>query len=331
MVVTANSVYDRVAGSLQESSGPHGGLKLGFKAMGTWCQITFAGVTQTTAENFKSAALHWVASFEARYSRFIPDSLIGQINAAAGKRWVEIDKTTEQIFALCEELACFTRGAFDPTALPFIRLWNWKAVPPAIPDVEAVRAAGELVGWDKVRRRPGAIFLPQEGMGLDLGGIGKEYAVDCIIQLARLHGIDNVLVDFGQDVRALGRPPKAEAWCIGLEDPKQPGTCWAGVAVRDMAVATSGDYLRCFEKDGRRYGHIIDPRTGYPVQNGCQSVTVIAPSCTIAGILSTTAFVMGETEGVNQIEGYCGAEGCIITGHSRSETRRFANYVLGQS
>jgi thiamine biosynthesis lipoprotein len=331
MVVSATNVYERVVASLQESTATSGGMKFGFKAMGTWCQVTVGSAQPTAAEGFKAAVPQWVANFEARYSRFIPDSIIGQINAAAGKRWVQIDEATDRLFSMCEELVFFTRGAFDPTALPLIKLWNWKAVPPVIPDAAAVAAARELVGWDKVQRRPGAIFLPREGMSIDLGGIGKEYAVDCVVQLAQLYGVANMLVDFGQDIRAVGQPPKRDTWYVGLEDPKQPGTCWAGVAVKDMAVATSGDYLRCFEKDGRRYGHIVDPRTGYPVQNGCQSVSVIAPTCTAAGILSTTAFVLGAKEGINLIEGYCGAEGCITTEYARSETRRFANYVASQS
>jgi thiamine biosynthesis lipoprotein len=96
-------------------------------------------------------------------------------------------------------------------------------------------------------------------------------------------------------------------------------------------VASSGDYLRCFEFNGRRYGHILDPRSGYPVSNGCRSVTVIAPNCIVAGVLSTTGFVVGAQEGINLIEGYHGAEGCILTDQSRLETRRFASYVVQES
>jgi FAD:protein FMN transferase len=326
MVMATVNVHERIAGSAAEAVAP-GGAKLSFKAMGTLCQIT----TTAPSPAFKSAALRWVAEFEARYSRFLPDSLISRINAAAGEHWVEIDPVTERILELCGELVFFSRGAFDPTALPLIKLWNWKANPPIVPRDDQIAAARELVGWEKIQRRPGAIFLPEPGMCLDLGGIGKEYAVDCVVELARQHGLADALVDFGQDVRAIGQPAGRAEWFIGLEDPKHPGTCWAAVAVKDTAVATSGDYLRCFEKDGRRYGHIIDPRTGHPVNSGCQSVTVIAPSCTVAGVLSTTAFVLGAREGLNLIENYHGAEGCIITESSRFETRRFISHVIQQS
>jgi thiamine biosynthesis lipoprotein len=112
-----------------------------------------------------------------------------------------------------------------------------------------------------------------------------------------------------------------------LEDPQRPGNCWAGVAVTNHAVATSGDYLRHFTKDGRRYGHIIDPRDGMPVNNRCLSVSVIAPTCTMAGILSTTAFILGPQEGLSLIGSHMGAEGAITTDNSRHQSRRFHEYV----
>jgi thiamine biosynthesis lipoprotein len=220
----------------------------------------------------------------------------------------------------------FTRGVFDPTSLPLIRLWNWKANPPVVPDDATISAARERVGWRKVQRRKGAIFLP-EGMCIDLGGIGKEYAVDRVLTLALQRGIENVLVDFGQDVRVHGQPPEKGAWHIGLEDPKNPGQCWTGVAVTDHAVATSGDYLRHYMHQGRRYGHIIDPRTGYPVQNGCLSVSVIAPHCTFAGILSTAVFVLGPTEGIQLMSLCPGVEGVITTENTRYQTRGFHAYA----
>lgn len=301
--------------------------RLTFRAMSTECRIHVHGVPTATAQEFLREALSWVAGFEARYSRFIPDSLIGRINNAAGEHWVEVDAETERLFTLCHELAFFTSGAFDPTALPLIRLWNWKAQPPVVPDEAAIHAARELVGWSKVQRRPGGIFLPRAGMCLDLGGIGKEYAVDWVVSMALERGIQNVLVDFGHDVRVHGHALDKNFWWIGLEDPNQPGHCWTGVAVTDHAVATSGDYVRNFQINGRRYGHIIDPRTGWPVNNGCHAVSVLAPSCTIAGILSTTALILGPQAGMRLIETHLGAQGAITTESQRIHTRRFHEYT----
>jgi len=325
MVLNTTPIRQRVFESARTSvlNGEH---RLEFQAMASRCHVTFEA-PPAAAKEFQRAALTWVADFEATYSRFLPDSLISRINALAGKTWVDIDPETERLLALCHEAYQFTRGVFDPTALPLLQLWNWKATPPTLPTEEAIRAAKLRVGWPKVHRAPGKIFLP-EGMCLDLGGIGKEFAVDQVAALAAQLGIRNVLVDFGQDVLACGTPSGGRpAWHIGLEDPEQPGKCWTGVAVKDAAVATSGDYVRRFEINGRRYGHIIDVRSGWPVANGCRSVSVIAPSCAMAGMLSTTIFVLGPEEGARLLDFYPGVAGCIITDRSRVASRKFYEHT----
>jgi thiamine biosynthesis lipoprotein len=323
---TADDVFARVAQSAQVST--DGSLhKLEFQAMSTHCRVNCHGISAEIARDFQREVVAWTAQFEARYSRFIPDSLIGRINAAAGEHWVETDSETDRLFNLCQELFFFTRGAFDLTALPLIKLWNWKQQPPAVPDDAAIQAARALVGWNKIQRRPGGIFLPQRGMALDLGGLGKEYAVDCVMNLASQHGIPNVLVDFGQDVRGRGHGPDKKFWHIGLDDATSPGKCWAGVAVTNHAVATSGDYLRHFIFNGRRYGHILDPRTGYPAFNDCRAVSIIAPSCTIAGLLATSVCILGAKEGLQLIELHPGAAGVVTTNSIKLYSRKFHEYL----
>ncbi|MFO1476765.1 MAG: FAD:protein FMN transferase [Verrucomicrobiota bacterium] len=331
MVLTQSQqiVRDRVRRSAVVRE--EGGLvQLAFQAMGTRCRVLL-GAARAAADPCLAAVLDAVADFESKYSRFLDDSLVSRINAAAGGDWVEVDADTDRLFGLCSELFFFTRGSFDPTALPLIRLWNWKARPAAIPSEADLRAARERVGWNKVQRRPGAIRLPQPGMCIDLGGIGKEYAVDLVMSLVAAHGIENVLVDFGQDIRVHGRPPGRPAWHVGLENPRQPGSCWGSVGVLDHAVASSGDYLRHFVFEGRRYGHILDPRTGYPVSNGCLAVSVVAPTCTIAGILTTTAFILGPQEGFHLINGYHGASGAVITETGNLITPRFYEHLVPQN
>jgi thiamine biosynthesis lipoprotein len=323
---TTRAVHARVTHSAYRCQ-EQGLRHLSFRAMSTVCRVVFQAQDPAQAEEFENEVMSWVAWFEARYSRFIPDSLISRINLAAGKDWVATDPETDALLNLCGDMIFFTRGVFDPTALPLLRLWNWKARPPAIPDGAAIQAALELVGWHKVQRRPGAIFLPRAGMSLDLGGIGKEYAVDRVMARALELGLKNVLVDFGQDVRVQGRPPGKEAWHVGLQDPRNLNRCWTGVAVTQGAVATSGDAVRHFVHQGRRYGHIVDPRNGYPVDNGTLSVSVIAPHCTFAGILSTSAFVLGLKEGLEMITLCPGVEGCIITENARNQTRLFHEYA----
>lgn len=303
--------------------------KLAFAALGTTCEVQYAAPNgDAQASAFERAAVSWVQAFEAKFSRFRPESLVSRINAAAGRAWVEIDAEMETLLQLCDTLHAMTQGILDPTALPLIQLWNYKAENPRIPSAEEITRARALVGWKKVQRAPGKIFLPVAGMALDFGGFGKEYAVDFVAQLALDHGLPGALVDFGHDLRALGQPPGRPAWHIGLEDPKKPGTSAGSVALVGKGIASSGDYIRGFTIEGKRYGHIIDPRTGWPVANGCMQATVIAPSCLQAGVLSTTAFVLGVPQGIAFIQACPGAEGLLVTGKTRAQTRGFFNYAV---
>jgi thiamine biosynthesis lipoprotein len=329
MITTIQPPADR------PSAPPRPGLERGlrrraFPALGTTCELQFfAPDGDAQAAGFEQAAVAWVQAFEAKYSRFRPDSLVSRITAAAGRAWIEVDEEMEQLLTLCDTLHFMTQGVLDPTALPLIRLWNWKAEHPEIPSADQIAAARRLVGWARVQRKPGAVFLPEAGMALDFGGFGKEYAVDIVAQLAISHGIRNVLVDFGHDLRVLGTPPGRPAWHIGLEDPRRPGTASASVALGgSRGIASSGDYLRCFKIGGRRFGHIIDPRTGWPVANGCTQATIIAGTCLQAGVLSTTAFVLGIPRGVEFVQSCPGAEGLLLTEESRAQTRGFFQYVV---
>lgn len=331
MVLTENNslpqVRERVRRSAQVTVDADF-YRLTFTAMSTDCRVHFQTSDAQFAAQFTDYVLNWVAAFEAKYSRFLPDSLISRINAAAGEHWVEIDAETEALFSLCQDLLFFTRGVFDPTALPLMRLWNWKAAPPVIPAPAEINAARELVGWRKVQRRPGGIFLPIPGMMLDLGGVGKEYAVDRVLTLGREQGLTNILVDFGQDIRVHGQSPQKTPWCVGLEDPRAPGKCWTALMVNNHAVATSGDYLRHFMYQGRRYGHIIDPRDGYPANTGVLSVSVVSPHCTFAGVVSTAAVILGPKHGLDMLAFCPGVEGAIITDSSRLQTKGFNQYAI---
>jgi thiamine biosynthesis lipoprotein len=299
-----------------------------FEAMGTQCELQFQAASAAQADEFRTFVSPWIRQFEQRYSRFLPDSLVGRANAAAGREPVPTTTDDEELLALCDWFHWSTGGIFDPAALPVIELWDHHKPHHSLPADADIAAALKRCGWSRVRHGRGSLFLPADGMAIDLGGIGKEYAVDRIFEEARKRGIANVLVNFGHDLRVLGSPPEGGPWRIGLEDPADNGHCWGGVALHDRAVTTSGDYLRHFEFGGKRFGHILDPRTGLPVDNGCRSVTVIAPTCTEAGILSTTAFILGAEEGLAFLDRYYQAEGCITTATHRFCTRRFHEYII---
>jgi thiamine biosynthesis lipoprotein len=293
-----------------------------FQALGTRCLVLYADPSDSNSVLFESAVQEWIVRFEARYSRFKPTSLVSRINDAAGLGWVAIDQEMEQMLDVCAQLYALTSGILDCTTGPLLRLWDYRRTHSTLPTDAQVAQCLTLVGWPQVQRRPGQVFLPHQGMMLDFGGWGKEWAVDAVTQLARQFGLDAVLVDFGHDVRGLGRPPGRTAWHLGVENPDRPGTHQGSIALTgDRGVASSGDYQRFFLHNGRRYSHIIDPRTGRPVSHGCRQFTVLADTCFQAGILSTTAFVLGPVAGLDFIQRFPGTEALMTSGSDRHQTR----------
>ena len=327
-IVQTHTIRQRREQETATRASVEGMRRLSFRAMGTRCFVQYATPDAGQARQFEATALHWVQRFERRYSRFRDDSEISRINRAAGKEWVEVDEEMEHYLDLCGNIHFMTQGIIDPTAGSLTKLWNYQAEKPRLPDEDEIAATLALVGWKRVERRSGAVRLPEAGMALDFGGWGKELAVDMVARIAGEHGLTQVMVDFGHDIRTLGTPLDRPAWHIGLEDPEAPGTLAGSIALIDQAVASSGDYLRGFTHQGRRYGHIVDPRTGRPVSNGCRQVTVIAGSCLQAGILSTTAFVLGADEGLDFIQNTMGAEGLIVINDVQHQTRGFFQYVV---
>lgn len=300
-----------------------------FFALGAQCQLIFRAAHPSAAESYRDAAFDWLSDFEARFSRFLPDSDLNRINAHAGLGWSEIDRQCEVLLDLCDHCHFLTEGAFDATSLPLSLLWDWKRKHDALPTTEEISVARNVMGWKRIQRVPGRILLPQKGMMLDFGGIGKEFAVDYVKELARRMGINHVLVDLGGDIAVHGDAPEGDGWHVGVENPAGPEACYCALRLRSgAAVATSGDYRRCFELDGRTYGHILDCRTGWPVANGTRAVTVIAPRCILAGMLSTSAMIIGGQAAIAMIERTVDVEGCLWCNGQLYETRGFRRSIL---
>lgn len=304
--------------------------KFSFIGLGTTCSIFFELNNFDAAKDFKLKIMKWIINFEANFSRFIDNSLISKINANAGIMPVDINEEAESIFMLCDWFYNLTNGIFDPSILPLLKVWDYKKKHTEIPSKNDIERAMSLKGWKNIVRENNKIFLPLRGMEIDIGGIGKEYAVDRVLEMALDYGIFNILVDFGHDIRVNGNPPEGGAWRIGLENPLDTGTCFKGVGLINRAIATSGNYLRNFKINDKSFGHIIDPRTGYPVLNDTQLVSVIAPTCTAAGILSTVVFILDKEEGLKLLEQSYQAEGIILTKNKTLSSRRFNEYVISK-
>ncbi len=301
--------------------------RLEFNALGTQCVIQFRLEEERAALEFAAEALAWIGSFEEKFSRFRPDSMVSRVNRSAGS-WVPVDEEMDHMLRLADDMFRRTRGIVDATLLPLQQLWDWKTAPEKLPTTAEVKSTLALTGWDKVQRRTGAVRLPLAGMGLDFGGFGKEYAVDWLARMARQSGIQDALIDLGRDLFALGGNGDHPFWHVGIEDGNQPGNCWGGLAVSDQAVSASGDYTRFFMHGSTRYGHILDPRSGWPVANGMRAVTVVAPSCLDAGVYSTAVFVLGADEGLHLASLARGVKVCAQSDSGIEGSRSFGRHLV---
>ena len=330
MTSTAQQLLTNLKAASLEDAG-EGFWRCSFRALGSQCELFFASPNQAQALSFRDAAFTWLADFEARCSRFLEDSELSLINANAGKDWTPVHAQTEMLLELCDHYHFVTSGAFDATSLPLSKLWDWKRKHDELPTPDEIGEAKRVIGWNRIQRAPGRVFLPVPGMMLDFGGVGKEFAVDCVTQIALGSGIENIMVDLGGDIAVHGEPPEGGGWYIGLEDPANIDHSYCGIRLRSGgAVATSGDYRRCFQFEGRTYGHILDCRTGWPVANGTRCVSVIAPRCTTAGVLSTSAMILGGNDAIAMLERTPGVQGCLWRNKQLHETRGFRRNVLPQ-
>ena len=184
-------------------------------------------------------------------------------------------------------------GLFDVTSGVLRRVWDFRRKPPRLPEPAALAEIIALVDWSSVEWSPKAIRLPRAGMEIDFGGIGKEYAADRAATICLEAGMRYGLVDLAGDVRALGPQESGAPWRVGITHPRHEGRVIAYVELAGGAIATSGDYERFFEIDGKRYCHILDPRSGMPV-TAWQSVSVVAPLCVVAGSCSTIGMLLGK-------------------------------------
>jgi thiamine biosynthesis lipoprotein len=263
-----------------------------FRAMGSPCELRLHG---PRAEAAARAARAEVLRLEAKYSRYREDSLASRINAAAGDAsGVEVDTETARLLDYADAAWRESGGRFDITSGILRRAWDFKSG--RLPAPESVAALLPLVGWQHVAWRSPRIALPRAGMQLDFGGFVKEYAADLAAATCRELGVQHGIVDLGGDLTVIGPHPDGRPWQIGVRDPRSPERALLRLAVARGGIATSGDYERCMVVGGVRYGHVLDPRTGWPVR-GLASATVVAEACLVAGTLTTSALLRGAAGG----------------------------------
>lgn len=282
------------------------------KAMGSDLEIEVFGDTQARCDRAVADALAEIDRLDRMMTDWKPESPLMDINRAAGERPVP---TTPELFFLIDRskrVSELTEGAFDISFAGAGKLWNWRAQDPQIPDAATVKASIATVGWKGILldAKDQSVFLSKPGMRIGLGAIAPGYAGDRAIEKIRALGIRDACVNLSGDLMAIGKKA-GEPWKVGITHPRRKGETIAVLPVSNAAVSTSGDYERYFEKDGKRYCHIIDPRTGYPADR-CQSVTIVAPNLAFADGLATGVFVLGPEKGMALVEKLEGVQAMIV-------------------
>ena len=245
-----------------------------------------ANDTQVSLADLRDEVVSVLEGIEARYSRYRPNSIVSKINRRAGSgEFTELDVETMALLELADQLWRVSGGLFDITSGPLNRAWDFR--PRGGADPAQIERLLPAVGWDRVEWQDSRLHLADQGMEIDLGGLAKEYAVDCVVKHLRASGITSGVIELAGDVGAIGSRPDGTPWQIGIQRPSEPGSLCT-VQLENSAIATSGNYARRLEYQGKPYGHLLNPKTGWPVE-GPTSVSVIDSHCLTAGAVATVA------------------------------------------
>ncbi|HEY2009585.1 MAG TPA: FAD:protein FMN transferase [Rhizomicrobium sp.] len=261
-----------------------------FQAMATPCEVRVETADRAHAGKAAAAVMAVARRIEDKYSRYRDDSVTSRINHAGGQT-IAVDKETARLLDFAAQCFEISDGLFDITSGVLRRAWTFDGSD-RLPDLVQVEALRALVGWDKATWRKPYFTLP-EGMEIDFGGLAKEYAVDRALAEARMVCGAPMLVNFGGDLAVSGPRSGERRWHVAIASVERDGDMAAMLDLAQGGLATSGDARRYLLKDGVRYSHILDPRTGWPVRDAPRSVTVAAASCVEAGLTATLAMLHG--------------------------------------
>lgn len=260
-----------------------------FTAMAGPCEVLLPCTTVDAALEAGRLAAGEAWRVERKFSRYRADSVTAGIHESRGRK-IEVDAETASLIDFAGRCFELSDGLFDITSGVLRQAWKFDGSD-RVPEPAAVERLLPLIGFSKLQWQPPHLVLPA-GMELDFGGIGKEYAVDRAYELLAARDCGAFMVNFGGDLRANRAPPRG-SWQVGIERPDTEREAIMVLNLEHGALATSGDSRRFLLKDGVRYGHVLDPRTGWPVPDAPRSVTVAASSCTEAGLLATLALLHG--------------------------------------
>jgi len=262
----------------------------GFSAMASPCEVQAECEDPALGAELGRIAEAEARRIEQKYSRYTDTSVVARINASNGVP-VEVDEETASLLDYAANCHALSGGQFDITSGVLRRVWTFDGSD-RVPSASRVAEILPLVGWDKAIWSRPFITLPP-GMQIDMGGLGKEYAVDRAAQAIMQHAHVPALINFGGDLRVTAPRSGERKWRIAIESVDAGKASGGVLSLSAGGIATSGDARRFLLKDGKRYSHILDPRTGFPVEDPPRSITVAARSCMEAGTLATLAMLKG--------------------------------------
>lgn len=271
--------------------------------MGSRFEITVVADTPEQAGAWTDMAISEIRRIEKLISSWDPDSETSEINRNAGIKPVKVSRELYGLIDRSLRISELTDGAFDITYASMDRIWRFDGSMTAMPTPSEIAASVSRVGYGKIRLDPDAltVFLPEKGMKLGFGAIGKGYAADRAKELLMSRGVPAGIINASGDMNTWGRQPGGRPWQVAITNPMDKEHSYGVLPIEDRAVVTSGDYEKYVVFDNQRYAHIIDPRTGYPTR-GVLSVTVFAPKAELADALATSVFVMGIDAGLDRID-----------------------------
>ncbi|SHI68065.1 thiamine biosynthesis lipoprotein [Aquimarina spongiae] len=280
--------------------------------MGSDFEITVVAENKEHADRYIDVAIQEIQRIEQKISSWDQNSLTSSVNKHAGILPVEVDKELFDLITRSIAISRLTDGAFDISYASMDKIWKFDGTVNALPSSAEIKASIANVGFQniKLNKEKRTVFLPKKGMKIGFGAIGKGYAADKAKELLIVNGVKAGIINASGDMSAWGVQPDKTHWKVAITNPLNKKNAFAILPLVDRAVVTSGNYEKYLILEGKRYAHIIDPRTGYPTEN-IAGVTVFAPKAELADALATSVFVMGVTTGMDRINQLDNIE-CII-------------------
>ena len=318
---------EKIRYGYEDGTGQKQELKLFKKAvlsMGTVFEVSIYTADKYIAEKVFNDIVQEINRLDYLMSNYKKESVLSKLNKNATTEPADCNNELAYVIEQSIQYSDITDGAFDITIGPLMKMWGFYKKQGRIPGKEELESVLESVSYKNIiieekvikslSKNPvtvKTVFFKNTGTQIDLGGIGKGYAVDMATRVLKQNGINSALINFAGNIYTMGTPPGKDSWVIGLQHPRESEGLLGLFEIKDKAVSTSGDYEKFFTIEGKRYSHIIDPRTGYPVKD-IVSVTIVTDNATRADALSTGVFVLGLEKGMTLIEKLPDVEGIII-------------------